>query len=1405
MSRARGFCAVIAVLLCASVFSLAAAPAMPKIIAHRGESYARPENTMAAFRLAFERGIDAVECDVQVTSDNVPVIIHDDTTKRTAGSSYNYTVASTPWDTLKDVRVTAFTANGNNWATSEWAEETIPLFSDYLDLLNLNETTVAVVELKANSSALITAVTNAVAEAIAAGTPATKDRVVFISFYTAMVSQIRDALPEYEAWYICNAAPGTAASAISTLSGCNATGIDVNYSSGGYNAAYIETLANAGYEFAIWTCDNINDAYAQTSMGVKYITTNVAKTMADGLAGRIAEAANWDEIYDSGKARGATRWDVDSYVTDSLIAHFDGIRNAGADKPHDPHAGNWANLVDGTNPFSFHYNKEYTASDNWYRGGWLGDAFNFGGQVYAYLDSAITLGSRFTVQVATTLKPGEQLCNNSTPKSPYPAIFAASDDSFSIYFNNSQNNTRTSTITLKANNYNGLSTRATANLSSGEYITAVIDTTGAKKTYFTTNTLLGAGTANSKNVAVGSYRYYLGGTSDNNHYLVGSVHSVRVYSKVLSDAELEQNRMVDEIRFRGRGVNVIVESSMPGIEATESNGLYTVNGTHVFTAPSSVTDSEGREWTPSGYRLEIFDSFSNTWSRAEFHAGASFAYTNCLARPKVRITWDWTMASGVLEYDASLYVPNGLWLHFDAIRNEGLGRPHNSSATVWTNLSAIVGGEVFELVKSSKPAGAWKEKAYRFNGGSYQLMNQQFMPPKQSTVDIAVDMSFPEQVVNNYSCPCFFCGLYDDQYSIFTRYDSMLDTLRFKTDNLTGGSARSAMPSWEGRHITALCDYTAQAIGDGTNLTAWTIGSNATPGNIGRFHPRFGGAYNTWTGQGYLHETVCDYYALRFYDRILSNEEILRNREIDNIRYYGAWGESIQTNLVVVRASRGGSGCETGGWLIRGAGVSRTFAAPQGFIDGSGYSWTLQGYRLETWDAEKRQIGETVEVLDGTASVTLSQTASGANRRLTWIYEMTKGLKTVADYSPADYVQNGLVLQYDGEFNDGADRPHLRTDNSHWTKPRWKDLSASANDGRFLSTSYHSWYDKGCYFNNGSGTSGTAVWTTRGVTPGASFTVQMALDAPSSQAVDYPNLFAMPGDSAMYLEGNSKSHLLWKLKAFGGPANYTQIPNGSFKRKNVTGIVTPTSTILTQTAAYDVIDNTSVSVPGAQTWSVFGAATSDKLDSRYAKGECKAFRLYSRALGENELAQNLKVDDIRFRGAVVTNVVVASDAGEGNETNGVYEVFGDWTFTAGNGGGLVYNTIETVADGAFAPQSMNFTNAYTHSQSDGPVRLSWKSREDNGISVSGTLNADGTGSLVFAGTILGDAMPEGTNITLFAANAFVAGLPGINPTLDCSGLSWENGRRVARCTISAGEGGSLNLGVYPSGLVLSVR
>jgi glycerophosphoryl diester phosphodiesterase len=49
----------------------------PQIIAHRGASRERPENTLAAFRRAAELGADAVELDVHRTADGTTVVHHD--------------------------------------------------------------------------------------------------------------------------------------------------------------------------------------------------------------------------------------------------------------------------------------------------------------------------------------------------------------------------------------------------------------------------------------------------------------------------------------------------------------------------------------------------------------------------------------------------------------------------------------------------------------------------------------------------------------------------------------------------------------------------------------------------------------------------------------------------------------------------------------------------------------------------------------------------------------------------------------------------------------------------------------------------------------------------------------------------------------------------------------------------------------------------------------------------------------------------------------------------------------------------------------------------------------------------------------------------------------------------------
>lgn len=55
----------------------------PLIIAHRGSSATAPENTIAAFGQALDLGADGLELDVRLASDDVPVVIHDATLRRT--------------------------------------------------------------------------------------------------------------------------------------------------------------------------------------------------------------------------------------------------------------------------------------------------------------------------------------------------------------------------------------------------------------------------------------------------------------------------------------------------------------------------------------------------------------------------------------------------------------------------------------------------------------------------------------------------------------------------------------------------------------------------------------------------------------------------------------------------------------------------------------------------------------------------------------------------------------------------------------------------------------------------------------------------------------------------------------------------------------------------------------------------------------------------------------------------------------------------------------------------------------------------------------------------------------------------------------------------------------------------
>lgn len=99
---------------------------MTQIFAHRGSKGTHPENTLPAFIEAIALGVDGIELDVQQTSDQQLVVIHDNTVDRTtngSGEITDYTLA-----TLKEL-------DAGSWFGPAYEGLTIPTFDEVLDCL----------------------------------------------------------------------------------------------------------------------------------------------------------------------------------------------------------------------------------------------------------------------------------------------------------------------------------------------------------------------------------------------------------------------------------------------------------------------------------------------------------------------------------------------------------------------------------------------------------------------------------------------------------------------------------------------------------------------------------------------------------------------------------------------------------------------------------------------------------------------------------------------------------------------------------------------------------------------------------------------------------------------------------------------------------------------------------------------------------------------------------------------------------------------------------------------------------------------------------------------------------------------------------------------------------------------
>lgn len=116
-------------------------PKVPALIAHRGYPARFPENTLPGIEAALDAGARCVEFDLQLSADGVPLVIHDDNLRRTAGIECS--VLDTPAAELRRIAVGEPGRFGD-----QFRRVSIPTLAETLALIADRDQVTAFVEIK---------------------------------------------------------------------------------------------------------------------------------------------------------------------------------------------------------------------------------------------------------------------------------------------------------------------------------------------------------------------------------------------------------------------------------------------------------------------------------------------------------------------------------------------------------------------------------------------------------------------------------------------------------------------------------------------------------------------------------------------------------------------------------------------------------------------------------------------------------------------------------------------------------------------------------------------------------------------------------------------------------------------------------------------------------------------------------------------------------------------------------------------------------------------------------------------------------------------------------------------------------------------------------------------------------
>ena len=225
------------------------------VVAHRGfwksDEAQGAQNSIAALKAAQDYGFWGIEFDIQLTSDQVVIVNHDNDIWI---DGKGYRIWNTPYSTL----VKKVLANGEHPSTID----------QFLDQGAKCKTTMLVCEFKAQKD---TTCENILIEKTVASLKEhklfTPDRVMFISFSRHACDVVAAKYPQFVNQYLTGKDPDE-------IVGEGINGCDYHYSTFFAHPDWIQKCYNYGMTTNIWTVNDEADIKKSIDLGVQAITTN---------------------------------------------------------------------------------------------------------------------------------------------------------------------------------------------------------------------------------------------------------------------------------------------------------------------------------------------------------------------------------------------------------------------------------------------------------------------------------------------------------------------------------------------------------------------------------------------------------------------------------------------------------------------------------------------------------------------------------------------------------------------------------------------------------------------------------------------------------------------------------------------------------------------------------------------------------------------------------------------------------------------------------------------------------------------------------------------------------------------------------------------------------------------------